>query len=231
MTKILIRSTAIIFSILLAAYLLISGVMYIGLNPEIYKQAQIEYEISEYAGLDQQTLDDATRMLIDYMEGRRDDINMTGKVNNIDVQLFNSKEKMHMADVRILFNMGKTTLKVSLSVMILILLFLMTWNYKDFANYFFRACMISLGVILCFIVVVSSIAVMNFTLFWELFHKVLFTNDLYLLNPASDLLIRIMPERFFISLSLKVIYRFMSSYLISIVLLFIANKTLKRKRG
>ena len=42
-------------------------------------------------------------------------------------------------------------------------------------------------------------ACIDFDSLFILFHKVAFTNDLWLLNPQTDLLIRLMPIEFFIS--------------------------------
>ena len=40
---------------------------------------------------------------------------------------------------------------------------------------------------------------MDFNRLFILFHRIAFTNDLWLLNPRTDLLIRLMPIGFFIS--------------------------------
>ena len=45
-------------------------------------------------------------------------------------------------------------------------------------------------------------AAFDFDRFFTLFHRIAFTNDLWLLNPRTDLLIRLMPESLFIDLGL-----------------------------
>ena len=60
---------------------------------------------------------------------------------------------------------------------------------------FRRALIAILGAVTCLIV----IACIDFNSLFILFHQVAFTNDLWLLNPQTDLLIRLMPLEFFIS--------------------------------
>ena len=56
--------------------------------------------------------------------------------------------------------------------------------------------------LLCILAIVTSIiiaACIDFDSLFILFHKVAFTNDLWLLDPSTDLLIRLMPIEFFVS--------------------------------
>ena len=50
-----------------------------------------------------------------------------------------------------------------------------------------------------FAAVLVLLACIDFDSLFILFHKVAFTNDLWLLDPRTDLLIRLMPIEFFIS--------------------------------
>ena len=46
-------------------------------------------------------------------------------------------------------------------------------------------------------------ALVNFDGFFVAFHRLAFSNELWLLNPRTDLLIRLMPETFFIHLGCR----------------------------
>ena len=50
-------------------------------------------------------------------------------------------------------------------------------------------------------------AVIDFNRIFTWLHQLLFTNDLWLLNPHTDLLIALMPEGMFMHLSQRVLYR------------------------
>ena len=62
-----------------------------------------------------------------------------------------------------------------------------------------RAFRRTLLAILAAVTAVILLACIDFNSLFVLFHKVAFTNDLWLLNPQTDLLIRLMPIEFFIS--------------------------------
>ena len=54
-------------------------------------------------------------------------------------------------------------------------------------------------VLLALLALVAVAAVKAFDSLFILFHEIAFTNDLWLLNPRTDMLIRLMPLEFFIS--------------------------------
>jgi len=60
--------------------------------------------------------------------------------------------------------------------------------------------------ILLFLIVFGMIVDFNYT--FTLFHKIMFTNDLWILDPNSDFLIMIYPQRFFLEISAAIIILF-----------------------
>ena len=63
----------------------------------------------------------------------------------------------------------------------------------------------------------------SYALAFVLLHKLLFTNDLWLLNPQTDLLIALMPEGMFMHLALQVLYRLLPLLIIFIVMTMISE--------
>ncbi|MCD6323198.1 MAG: DUF1461 domain-containing protein, partial [Clostridiales bacterium] len=166
---------SIIFSILLAVHMLISFVMFVGLNPEIYKSAQLVDDVALNAELNQGTLDLATIGLIDYMDGRRDDL-VIMSLDQEGYELFNSKEKAHMIDVKNLFILSKRINKIIYVILLLILLFYLGYDKEGMKKYFMKYCAITLIIVLGLWLVIAILAMIDFSSFWTTFHKVLFTN-------------------------------------------------------
>ncbi len=223
-------TVSIIFSFLLAIHMLLSFVMFIGLNPEIYRNAQIADEVAEYAGISQETLDKATIGLIDYMDDQRDDLVILSDEQE-GHELFNTKEKAHMVDVKNLFVLGK---KINFSLFIfllLILIFYLAYDKKGMQKHFMKYSAITLSVILGAWLIIAILAMIDFSAFWTTFHKIFFTNDLWLLNPATDLLIRMMPQRFFVRIVIHILARFLPSYVLVIAVLGIGNKLLNKNKA
>jgi len=223
-------AVSIVFSFLLGTHILMSFIMIVGLDKDIYRNAQVKDEIHTYAGLSQESLDTATAVLIDYMDGTRDNLDEKN-IDNVNFEYFNAKEKAHMVDVRNLFDLAKKINFIIFLVMIVILVFYLAFDkkgmFRNFFKYSYMTLLISLGVML----IASVIIMIDFSRFWTIFHEVFFRNDLWLLNPRTDLLIRMMPERFFVRMVVHILTRFAIAYILCIVLSFTAHKLLNIEKS
>jgi integral membrane protein (TIGR01906 family) len=54
----------------------------------------------------------------------------------------------------------------------------------------------------------------NFTLYWDYFHYIFFDNDLWQLDPRTDVLIQMVPEEFFYDLVVRIIFYFIGGMVI-----------------
>ena len=131
-------------------------------------------------------------MVTGYLKGDEIPFQHVFTVNGAEYAAFNAKEQQHMADVQDLFSLCRWIGWGCAGAIVLIGLALrknMSWRT------FRRTLMVILGIVTAVIV----LACIDFDSLFVLFHKVAFTNDLWLLNPQTDLLIRLMPIEFFIS--------------------------------
>ena len=105
---------------------------------------------------------------------------------------FNQKEQQHMADVQDLFRLCRGGGWVCAALVTALAITLR----KDFP---WRTVSRTLIALLATVTVLIILACVDFNSLFVLFHRIAFTNDLWLLNPQTDLLIRLMPLEFFIS--------------------------------
>lgn len=61
-----------------------------------------------------------------------------------------------------------------------------------------------------FMAILVGIITTNFTKYFVIFHKIFFSNNLWILNPETDRLINIVPEPFFIDTSIRIVVIFFS---------------------
>ena len=134
-------------------------------------------------------------MITDYLAGWRGPFQYIYTVDGTEYAAFNQKEQHHMADVQELFRLCRKIAYGSLAVYAVLRLIQLAWCPK--LNYRLIHAILLIEMILTLIVVTQ--AVTNFDSLFFQFHKVAFTNDLWLLDPRTDLLIRLMPTGFFIS--------------------------------
>lgn len=97
----------------------------------------------------------------------------------------------HFLDVRNLFNLGKRILLIGLITGCVILYIL---RGDNFAYKFLKYSGITL---ICIPVLSLAFINVDFTSAFTLFHELMFKNDKWLLDPATDPIINMMPEEFF----------------------------------
>jgi len=147
----------------------------------------------EEAGLNISS-EEISNMMVEYIKGERSDFQIKAEVNGNEQNVFNAKEQQHMEDVKGLIKKGNIIFAAG--VIILCLFYFrfikkdkaVLWNMYKIAAVFYAVCAIAL-------LLISKI---DFYAGFNVFHEVLFTNDLWILNPTEDILLMLMPLQFFI---------------------------------
>jgi len=132
--------------------------------------------------------------------------NLLGYFNNKNslVGSYNTIEKMHLYDVKDLLDKSDIVLYFTGIISILLVLFL--YYNKTGLDSFYYGGLMTLSLLLIIFVAIQLSFVTSFTYF----HKLLFTNNYWVLND-NDLLIKMFPETFFYDLA---------QYIFGLVLLF-----------
>ena len=117
------------------------------------------------------------------------------------VTCFHDYEGAHMADCRELIRMAEAAAVAtgSLALFLLVMGFVAAKDRRSW----FRGMILGIRIVLGAAAVLAIWAVSDFNGFFTAFHRIAFTNDGWLLNPWTDMLIRLMPTEFFISLGIR----------------------------
>lgn len=201
------RSLALIFGLSIWIVIILGVIHVSSLDKEFYRDQYNKNEVAQNIGINEVELFKATAVLLDYLEGKRDDLVVYASIDGINKEVFNEKEKHHMIDVQVLFVNTIRIRNSALGLLGLIGAYLGFTKRKAsiaILSRGFKEASMVLGVIFTFIVVY---AVLDFQSFWILFHKLLFSNDLWLLNPYTDNLILMVPLPFFFSLVSLILFR------------------------
>ncbi|MFA7673832.1 MAG: TIGR01906 family membrane protein [Clostridia bacterium] len=225
--KIAIRVISIFFAIILCITFLLASIEFIGFNRNIYKRIQVRYEIAEYAYMSQDTLDNVTDVLIGYMSGESDDIDIFAEIKGQQERVFGIKEKIHMSDVRELFIMMDKVILISICLLVLLLLAGMIIDMESMKEIFLKTVLITMIIVVAVFIMLIFYIIIDFYGFWLTFHDLIFDNDLYYLNPDTDTLINIMTEDFFMSICMNVGLVFGLSFIVSFVMMYGARKIYK----
>lgn len=149
-----------------------------------------KYNIESITSKSSDELDIITLDIIKYLKG------IGG--NELLEPHFNEREVQHMVDVQELFNLERLVKYISILISFAIIYYLIkkeetlllgkTFFYGLFSNYILLSL---LGVML----------LIDFNKYFTYFHLIFFTNELWILDPATDLMIQMLPEEFFIGMA------------------------------
>lgn len=159
-------------------------------NLDYYMESFKENNIEEVTGKTNEELKDISKSLINYLKGNGD--------KALIEDYFNDKEVKHMEDVRALYELARTIkLFASLFAIIIILYYLSLTESKIMGKWL----LIGLFINYIFLLILGLLALVDFSKYFTVFHEIFFTNDLWLLDPKTDLLIQMLPEVFFVNIA------------------------------
>ena len=154
-------------------------------------------------GLPEDVYPELGRHLSDYLTEKKDSFQFTLEDEEGDLHLlFHENELAHMEDCRRLLALDRWVC-VGAALLSLAGLFLLAALTPSCRFFFARGGFWSLR---CFGLLAAGLiiwALMNYDGFFITFHRLAFRNDLWLLDPGTDLLIRLMPETLFMDLGLR----------------------------
>lgn len=192
-----------------AAVLLLLGIVVLWVDVHCFCRAfyRREYQklnTAQSIGMTEQGLRQTTEALLAYLRGEREDLSLSLPIDGQEREVFNAREKAHMADVKTLYIrarwLGYGSLLLGAAAMALLLVTSRGAARREVLSGYLRGN-------LWFFVVLAAIglfAAIDFDAFWTGFHKLVFTNDLWLLDPRTDILIEIVPEEFFFDLVIRI---------------------------
>jgi len=162
----------------------------------LYEYGFSKYEISQATGLDSQQLRTVAQRLINYFDLRTDTAQVEVNKNGSAFNIFNERELIHLADVRSLIQRDYWVQRGVFLLMVICALALF-FGFKSGWRMLVRGLFWGSAITLGLMIVLAVWAFFGFEQFFILFHLVSFSNQYWMLNPATDYLIRLFPEGFF----------------------------------
>lgn len=218
MKKIII---GIVFVTSLIISLLLTDIQMLTFDRQFFQNKFEEYNISEVTKIEEHTLMEVTDKMLKYLNGDREDLMIEAEVNGETELVFGERERLHMVDVKDLFDKGFIIRNISLIMLAISLFLIIKFYRKDLHKMLIIASVIPVLIFMILGIIFS----INFNKYFTIFHEVLFTNDLWLLNPKTDILIQMLPLDFFYSISIKTLTYFIAE----LVIIFLLGIFLRKK--
>jgi integral membrane protein (TIGR01906 family) len=217
--KAFLSLTAGLSSIMLIFVLLISSIEWTAFDLNFYKKEYIKLNRAESIGISMEELMRGTSELLDYLKGEREDLKIKATINGEQRYLFNQKEMEHMVDVKHLYQWAAGFRTWSLAAFLLLMVILIFLARKNIINILSRTFEKSMAFFLLLLILLGLFICVDFTAFWDRFHHIFFTNDLWQLNPETDLLIQMVPEQFFFDMVIRILLIFLAGLIFTVIAL------------
>ena len=172
-------------------------------TPGYYEHEYEKYNVTAAVRMEMDDLLQVTDEMMDYLRGDREDLHVMTVVDGSPREFFNAREIAHMEDVRGLF-LGAITLRRVCLAAAAICVLLMTALKADLKRTLPRMLCVGTGLFFLLAAGIGLLIASDFSRYFVVFHHIFFDNDLWILNPATDLLINIVPEPFFADTALRI---------------------------
>lgn len=176
---------------------LLGGVFFLTHAYGFYEVEYAKYDAAADIGVSYEDLMSITEGVLDYLNGKRDNLDMQAQINGEWTEVFTQREKDHMVDVLALVRLGRWGLVVSLLLGGALLALAIVLAARSRRGR--RMCVGYLIGAGSFLLVFGAIAlcfVADFTKAFYIFHTIFFSNDLWML-PSDAVMIKMVPQAFF----------------------------------
>ena len=167
---------------------------------------QKEYEKYDVLSELDMTMDDVmyvTHEMMAYLRGGRDTLSVMTTVEGKEQDFFNEQDRFHMGEVRDLFIGGLNIRMGSCIAAVLCLVFLLATR-ADIRKVIPRSYQAALGVSAAAAAIIGIAAVIDFNTVFVQFHHIFFDNDQWIFDPATDYMIRMLPEGLFYDFVMRI---------------------------
>lgn len=202
-----------VWGVLLSLILLFTSVDFVAFNLNHYRRSFDKYGITDVTGMDKANLEHTIGDVLKYFKDARIELDTRAVIRGEEREVFGEREVLHMVDVKDLFVRGRLLRNIGSLIFVVMTLFFIKKD-RDLKKSIPRALLYTgvtnIGLLLIFLLLLRT----DFNKYFTYFHLIFFDNDLWLLNPDTDVLIQMVPEGFFYDTAVKILLYFVSSLVI-----------------
>lgn len=195
-----------------------------------YEKEYEKYQVADSLDMEMTDIMDVTEQMMDYLIGKKAELSVITDVDGRTQDFFNDQDRFHMGEVKDLF-LGGLKIRNGLLVAVVILIILLILSKAETGRILPRAYFIALGIFGVLTVVLGGLFASDFNRYFTIFHEIFFDNDLWMFDPATDYMIRMLPEGFFFDFVMRIGSFFIGGLLLTGVLAVLWIKYGKKKNN
>lgn len=193
------KISAVIMMFLLIGVLLLTSfqvAIYGDSQYRFYEREYKKYQVADSLNMTMDNIMDVTDQMMAYLIGKKAELSVITDVDGETQDFFNEQDRFHMGEVKDLFLGGLKIRNIMLGAVLLILI-LLAAQKAELIKLLPRAYFVTLGITGVITVVLGGLFASDFDKYFRIFHEIFFDNDQWMFDPATDYMIRMLPEGFF----------------------------------
>lgn len=193
------KISAVIMMFLLIGVLLLTSfqvAIYGDSQYRFYEREYKKYQVADSLNMTMDNIMDVTDQMMAYLIGNKAELSVITDVDGETQDFFNEQDRFHMGEVKNLF-LGGLKIRNIMLVAVLLILILLATRKADMIKLLPRAYFVTLGITGVITIVLGGLFASDFDKYFRIFHEIFFDNDQWMFDPATDYMIRMLPEGFF----------------------------------
>ena len=193
------KISAVIMMFLLIGVLLLTSfqvAIYGDSQYRFYEREYKKYQVADSLNMTMDNIMDVTDQMMAYLIGKKAELSVITDVDGETQDFFNEQDRFHMGEVKDLF-LGGLKIRNIMLVAVLLILILLAAQKAELIKLLPRAYFVTLGITGVITVVLGGLFASDFDKYFRIFHEMFFDNDQWMFDPATDYMIRMLPEGFF----------------------------------
>lgn len=199
-------------------------------NFDWYLKEYLKYEVLNDLEMEAEDVMYVTEEMMAYLRGNREDLVVETIVDGSAREFFNDREKAHMVDVQNLF-LGGLDLRLGAGALLVAAILVIVFTKANWKKLLPQSFLIGLGGFVGLLGIFACLIAKDFHKYFFLFHEIFFDNDLWLLDPKTDLMIRMLPEGFFYDMVVRISTVFAILLVIMLLISTVALIRLRNKKN
>lgn len=216
-------SAAAVVILLITAF---EAAMYLDFS--YYQKEYEKYNVLEDLDMEMEDVMYVTEEMMAYLRGEREELRVITNVDGVRQDFFNEQDRFHMEEVQGLF-LGGMRLRESAAVVLVVCVLCLILMKADLLRILSKSWQIILGVLLAAVAVLGIAVARDFNAVFTLFHEIFFDNDLWIFDPATDYMIRMLPEGLFFDFVIRIGWMFLLGAGILLLLSLAAKRRWKKE--
>ena len=196
----------------------------------VYQKEYEKYDVLSELDMKMDDVMYVTHEMMSYLRGGRDTLSVVTTVEGKEQDFFNEQDRFHMGEVRDLFIGGLNIRTGSCIAAVLCLVFLLVTR-ADIRKIIPRSYQAALGVSAAAAAFIGIASVIDFNAVFVRFHHIFFDNDQWIFDPATDYMIRMLPEGLFYDFVIRIGGIFLGILAVLLVASLIPGYLRKKKKS